>query len=172
MNIYGDKSRMGETAAVMQSKRGSPLTRARWPSGRRVKPCKPHPASKEVRRRIGGAKDDAWAGKERWLTSLTTLGESGNSSRRTHGWYRGPAAPSTRVCTGKGSVVVEGLLPMATTKFKGWLGHRKVKRRPEEPLSIRQEKDMTRVIFCSSKGYEVTGHACVGGLQRSDEHQS
>lgn len=61
---------------------------------------------------------------------------------------------------------------MATTKFMGWLGHRKVKRRPEEPLSIRQEKDMTRVIFCSSKGYEVTGHACVGGLQRSKEHRS
>lgn len=166
-------SRMGETAAVMQSKRGSPLTRARRPSGCRVKPCKPHPASKEVRRRIGGAKDDAWVGNERWLTSLVRpKGPPGNSSRRTRGWYRGPAEPNTRVCTGKGSVVVEGLLPMATMKFKGWLGHRKVKQRPEEPLSIRQEKDMTRVIFCSSKGYEVTGHACVGGLQRSKEHRS
>lgn len=107
------------------------------------------------------------AGKERWLPSLVRpKGPLGNSCRRT---AAGGAAvqpePNTRIRTGKGSVVVEDALngdnavPRVSGSSQGEHDG------PEEPSSIRQEKDMTRVIFCSSKGYEVTGHACVGGMQ-------
>lgn len=69
-----------------------------------------------------------------------------------------------RFRTRKGSVVVVDALN-GDSAARWVMGLSNQAQGPEESLSIRQEKDITRVIFCRPKAYGVTGHARVGGLQ-------
>lgn len=81
------------------------------------------------------------------------------------GWCRGPVNTNMRICTGKGSVVVVDALNGDNAVRWGVEQRRLLLLHgPEEPLSIRQEKDMRWSVFCTSKGYGALGHAHRRGL--------
>jgi len=110
--VHGENSRMGATAAVMRSKRGSPLTRASLAFGSF---WSIHASLLDLARgsssTSGGDKDEV-CGWERMPADKPDVPFGGGGelgSANSSGWCRGPAKTNMRICTGKGSVVVVDL---------------------------------------------------------------
>lgn len=109
---------MGATAAVMRSKRGSPLTRARVLS--LVNPCKPPRLRKEfVIDQSGGDKEEACGWERMSLDEPDSRKGKGNSGRQTAAG--GAAVQSKPTCDSvRERVALLSKMPsMATAQFKG-----------------------------------------------------